>query len=108
MPSGLLNWPLPDPDVPHLSRRLMKLGSKLYGKSVPSGGEASLMMVIMPRLALVKVQVTVSPALRSMALTGLPSEQVAPVKSQPTGTVSLTLFSPAGAEKDWLSPLPSP
>ena len=34
---------------------------------------------------LVKVQVTVSPLVTSMLLTGLPSSQVAPVSSQPEG-----------------------
>ena len=40
---------------------------------------------------LVKVQVTVSPGWRSIALTGLPSSQVAEVRSQPAGTVSAAL-----------------
>ena len=57
-------------------------------KSWASSGTPSLTIVICPRLRLTNVQVTVSPADTSMFDTGLPSSQVAPVWSQPLGTVS--------------------
>ena len=46
---------------------------------------------MLPRLVSVKVQVTVSPGLTSMLVTGLPSPHVAEVRSQPAGTVSAAL-----------------
>src|SRR3970040_93051 len=42
---------------------------------------------MLPRLVFVNVQVTVSPAARSIELGGEPSEHVALVRSQPAGTV---------------------
>ena len=54
-------------------------------------GSVIFFTLIVPRALLVKVQVTVSPALTSMFVTGLPSSQVALVRSQPDGTVSPTL-----------------
>ena len=48
-----------------------------------------------PRLRLVNVQVTVSPGATSMFETGLPSSQVALVRSQPAGTVSATRVAAA-------------
>src|SRR2546423_60026 len=50
----------------------------LKEKSCGSLGSASLITTILPRLRLVNVQVTVSPALTSMFEAGLPSLQVAP------------------------------
>ena len=49
----------------------------------------------LPRLRLVNVQVTVSPAFTTMLDTGLPSSQVALVWSHPLGTVSAIEYVPA-------------
>ena len=49
-------------------------------------------MVISPSLVLVKVQVTVSSASRTMLLGSLPSSQAALVSVQPAGTASLTEY----------------
>ena len=57
-------------------------------KSWASFGTASSTTTRLPRLRFANVQVTVSPAATSMFDTGLPSSQVAPVWSQPDGTVS--------------------
>src|SRR4051794_40051938 len=57
-------------------------------KSCGSFGCASLTTTIWPRLRLVNVQVTVSPAEMEMFAIGLPSSHVAPVWSQPLGTLS--------------------
>ena len=57
-------------------------------KSCGSFGVASLTATMRPRLRFVKVQVTISPGATSMSDTGLPSSHVAPVWSQPLGTVS--------------------
>ena len=57
-------------------------------KSWASLGVASFTTTMLPRLRLVKVQVTISPGATSMFATGLPSSQVAAVCSQPGGTVS--------------------
>ena len=46
--------------------------------------------MILASFWLLNVQVTVSPADRPMALTRLPSEQIALVRSQPVGTTSAT------------------
>ena len=53
--------------------------------------------MICPRLWFVNVQVTVSPAPMSMFDTGLPSLQVAPVWSQPPGTVSASEYPLPGS-----------
>ena len=50
--------------------------------------------MITPRLVLVNVQVTVSPGCRLMALTGLPSEQVALVRVQSVTAPSETEYVP--------------
>jgi hypothetical protein len=59
-------------------------------KPCVSSGTASLVIVIVPVLVFVNVQVTVSPALSPMLATLLPSLQLEPVSSQPTGTLSET------------------
>ena len=59
-------------------------------KSCGSAGFDTFVIRIEPRWVFVNVQVTVSPAARAMALTGLLSEQMALVRSQPAGTVSAT------------------
>ncbi len=67
--------------------------TQLASKSKSCGSPAGMVTLstrMWPRLVFVNVQVTVSPAWRSMAVIGLPSEQVADVRSQPGGTVSLT------------------
>ena len=56
-------------------------------KSWASLGTASLTTTILPRLSLVNVQVTVSPAATSMLEIGLPSSQVASARCQPAGRV---------------------
>src|SRR5678809_1018930 len=51
--------------------------------NVPSPPTVPLTILIAPRLVLTNVHVTDSPGLTTIALTGLPSEQVALVRSQP-------------------------
>ena len=53
-------------------------------------------MLICPRLRLVNVQVTVSPAETLMFVTGLPSLQVALVRSQPAGVFSAATYPEPG------------
>src|SRR3954464_11733665 len=50
--------------------------------------------VSVPRLVFVKVQVTVSPAPRTIPLTGLPSVHEVPVRSQPARASSATEYVP--------------
>ena len=61
----------------------------------PSPPTVFLTRTISPRLVLVKVQVTVSPALNTTAPIGLPSEQVAEVCVQPDTASSETAYVPA-------------
>jgi hypothetical protein len=58
---------------------------------VSLAGLVTFLILIVPRALFVNVQVTVSPALTSMFVTGLPSSHVALWRSQPDGTVSATL-----------------
>ena len=57
--------------------------------AAPSGLVCFSTMIV-PRLVLVNVQVIVSPGCRLMAVTGLPSEHVALVRSHPVSGSSLT------------------
>ena len=74
------------------SSRLKLVGESpppaVNAKSCASLGTEFFTITIVPRLAFVNVQVTVSPAAMSMFDTGLPSSQVALDWSQPLGTVS--------------------
>ena len=63
---------------------------KVKSPAAPSG-EVCFSTMIVPRLVLVKTQVTVSPGSRSIADGALWSEHTALVRSQPAGTVSATL-----------------
>src|SRR6185369_3187265 len=63
-------------------------------KSCASFGTASFTTMMCPRLVFTNVQVTVSPGLTTIALTGLPSEQVALVRSQPLTAPSETANVP--------------
>src|SRR3954452_15311509 len=56
---------------------------KSVGSVVPTAGWASLTATSVPRLLFVNVQVVVSFALRTIAVTGLPSLHVAEARSQP-------------------------
>ncbi len=58
----------------------------LKAKSWASSGTALSTSATWPRLRLVKVQVTCSPAASPMLATALPSSQLAPVWSQPAGS----------------------
>jgi hypothetical protein len=69
----------------------LKLGPYEGSNSKAAGSPAGLVTLstrIWPRFVFVNVQVTVSPAARLIAPTGLPSEQVAPVRSQPAGMLT--------------------
>ena len=68
---------------PAVNEKLVFVGS--------GSGFVTFLTMILPFARFVKVQVTVSPALTSIALAWLPSSQVALVRSQPAGTVSATL-----------------
>jgi hypothetical protein len=68
-------------------------------KSWASLGRASLMTTTLPRLVWRNVQVTVSPAPTATALTGLPSEQLAPVKSQSAGMAPCVIANVPGLTK---------
>src|SRR4051794_8435884 len=65
--------------------------SKLSGAPA---GLVTLSIRMWPRLVLVKVQVTVSPAPRMIPLTGLPSVHEVPVRSQPARANSATEYVP--------------
>src|SRR3954462_4143361 len=65
--------------------------SKLSGAPA---GLVTLSIRMWPRLVLVKVQVTVSPAPRTIPLTGLPSVHEVPVRSQPARASSATEYVP--------------
>src|SRR3954453_4489790 len=65
--------------------------SKLSGAPA---GSVTLSIRMWPRLVLVKVQVTVSPAPRTIPLTGLPSVHEVPVRSQPARASSATEYVP--------------
>ena len=70
----------------------LKLPNVWLAKSnAPSPPVLFLTTVSAPRLTLVKVQVTFSPAATLMLAGLLPLEQVAPIKSQPVVAVSLAL-----------------
>ena len=69
--------------------RLKLPSAWLVNAKAPSPPVAFFTTVRLPRFVLVKVQVTFSPGARSMLAGLLPSEQVAPVRSQPAGTLSL-------------------
>src|SRR5215213_1027196 len=87
--------------VPFESSSRLKLAGErpppaVNAKSCASFGTASLTAMIWPRLVLVNVHVTVSPALTFTFVTGLPSSQVADDWSQPTGTVSESEYPEPG------------
>src|SRR2546423_8536066 len=70
---------------PAVKLKLVDVGSGL--------GFVTFLTMIVPRLSVfVNVHVTVSPGLRSMFETGLPSSHVELVRFQSEGTVSATLY----------------
>src|SRR4051812_50145780 len=66
---------------------------KVNWPEAPSGLVCFSTMIV-PRLVFVKVQVTVSPAPRTIPLTGLPSVHEVPVRSQPARASSATEYVP--------------
>src|SRR4051812_50206920 len=66
---------------------------KVNWPEAPSGLVCFSTMIV-PRLVLVKVQVTVSPAPSTIAVTGLPSVHEVPVRSQPARASSATEYVP--------------
>src|SRR5918911_4229561 len=61
--------------------RPLSVNEKLVVESL--AGSVTFLILIVPRALLLNVHVTVSPALTSMFVTGLPSSHVALVRSQP-------------------------
>src|SRR3989304_4287559 len=80
-------------------------GSNSNSVVSPSGSVCSPTLM-KASFSFVNVQVTVSPAWREIAVTGLPSEHVADSRSQPAGTISLTSYVP-GSRSPLVSVSPS-